>query len=46
MKRRFGPSVKSHIGTMRRREVWTRCLAMNILVVAGEGVERELKVAC
>jgi transposase len=46
MKRRFGPSVKSRIGTMRRREVWMRCLIMNILVAAGEEVEKELKVAC
>jgi hypothetical protein len=31
---------------MRRREVWMRCLIMNILVAAGEEVEKELKVAC
>jgi transposase len=45
MKRRFGPSLKSRIGTMRRKEVWMRCLIMNILVVAGEEVERELTMA-
>jgi hypothetical protein len=45
IKRRFGPSVKSRIGTMRRREVWMRCLIMNILVAAGEVVERETAVA-
>jgi len=45
MKRRFGASVKSRIGTMRRKDVWMRCLIMNILVAAGEEVERELKVA-
>jgi transposase len=45
MKRRFGASVKSRIGTMRRKDVWMRCLIMNILVVAGEEVERELKMA-
>lgn len=45
MKRRFGPSVKSRLATMRRKEVWMRCLIMNILVAAGEEVERELKVA-
>jgi transposase len=44
MKRRFGPSVKSCIAPMRRREVWMMCLTMNILVVASEEVERELKV--
>lgn len=44
MKRRFGASVKSRIGTMRRKEVWIRCLITNILVVAGEEVERELKI--
>jgi len=30
---------------MRRKEVWMRCRIMNILVVAGEEVERELKRA-
>lgn len=45
MKRCFGASVKSRLGTMRRREVWMRCLIMNILVVAGEEIERELKMA-
>jgi len=45
MKRRFGHSVKSRIGTTRRKEVWMRCLIMNILVVAGEEVERELRTA-
>jgi hypothetical protein len=44
VKRRFGPSVKSRIGAMRRREVWMRIL--NMLAVASEEVERELKVAC
>lgn len=45
MKRRFGPSVKSRVGTMRRKEVWMRCLIIDALVVAGEEVERELKLA-
>lgn len=43
-KRRFGP-VKSRIGTMRRREVWMKILILNILVVAGERIEEESKVA-
>lgn len=43
-KRRFG-SVKSRIGTMRRKEVWTKVLILNILTVAGEKVEEELKMA-
>ena len=43
-KRRFGP-VKSRIGTMRRKEVWMKMLILNILTVAGEKVEEELKVA-
>jgi hypothetical protein len=30
---------------MRLKEVWMRCLTMNILVVAGEEVERELTMA-
>jgi hypothetical protein len=30
---------------MRRKDVWMRCLIMNVLVVAGEEVERELKMA-
>jgi hypothetical protein len=30
---------------MRRKDVWMRCLIMNILVVTGEEVERELKMA-
>ena len=45
MKRRFGASVNSRIGTMRRKGVWMRYLIMTILVVAGEEVERELKMA-
>jgi len=45
MKRRFGSSVRSRIGTTRRKEVWMRCLIMKIFVVAGEEVERELKMA-
>jgi transposase len=45
MKRRFGQSVKSRTGTMRRKDVWMRCLIMNILVAASEEVERELKMA-
>lgn len=43
-KRRFGP-VKSRIGTMRRKEVWVKVLILNIMTVAGEQVEEELKVA-
>lgn len=42
MKRRFGPSVRSRIGTMRRREVWMRILILNMLAVASEEVEQEL----
>jgi transposase len=42
MKRRFGSSVRSRIGTTRRREVWMRILILNMLAVAGEEVEQEL----
>lgn len=42
MKRRFGSSVRSRIGTMRRREVWMRILILDMLVVATEEAEREL----
>ena len=44
MKRHFGLSIKSRIGTMRRKEIWVSCPIMNILVVADEQVEKELKV--
>jgi transposase len=44
-KRRFGTSVKSRIGTMQRKEVWMRCLILNILTVAGEQIENELRAA-
>jgi hypothetical protein len=30
---------------MRRKEVWMKMLILNILTVAGEKVEEELKVA-
>jgi hypothetical protein len=43
-KRRFGPP-KSRNGMMRCREVWMRILILNILAVAGEQVEEELKLA-
>ena len=43
MKRRFAPSVKSRIGTIQRKEFWMRYLIMNILVTAGEEVERKIK---
>lgn len=43
-KRRFGP-VKSRIGTMRRKEVWLKILILNVLVVANEKIEEELKMA-
>jgi transposase len=42
MKRRFGSSIRSRIGTMRRREVWMRILILNMLAVASEEVEQEL----
>lgn len=42
MKRRFRASVRSRIGTMRRREVWMRILILNMLAVASEEVEHEL----
>lgn len=45
LKRRFGSSLRSRIGTTRRREVWLRILILNMLVVAGERMEEELKVA-
>jgi len=44
MKRRFGSSIRSRIGTMRRREVWMRILILNMLAVASEEVEQELAV--
>jgi transposase len=43
-KGRFGP-VKSRVGTMRRKEIWMKVLILNILTVAGEQIEEELKVA-
>jgi transposase len=43
-KRRFGP-VKSRIGTMRCNEVWMKIVTLNMLAVAGEQIEEELKVA-
>ena len=42
MKRRFGQSIRSRFGTMRRREVWMRILILNMLAVASEEVEQEL----
>ncbi len=42
MKRRFGSSIRSRVGTMRRREVWVRILILNVLAVANEEVEQEL----
>jgi len=42
MKRRFGSSIRSRIGTMRRREVWMRVLILKMLAVASEEVEQEL----
>jgi len=44
-KRRFGPSLRNRVGTMRRKEVWMKILILNILVVAGEQIEEELGVA-
>jgi len=43
-KRRFG-SFRSRIGTKRCREVWVKILVLNILIVAGDQAEEELKVA-
>jgi len=43
-KRRFGPP-KSRNGMMRCKGVWMRILILNILAVAGEQVEEELKLA-
>lgn len=45
MKRRFANALTSRTGTMRRREVWIRCIVLNMLVLAGEEVNEELKVA-
>jgi len=45
MRMRFGPFVKSRFGRMWHKDVWMRCVIMNILVVACEDVERELKMA-
>ena len=45
LKRRFGPSLRSRIGTMPRKEVWLRILILNILVVAGERIEEEFEMA-
>ncbi|MFH1579766.1 MAG: hypothetical protein ABIE25_06375 [Thermoplasmatota archaeon] len=42
MKRRFGSSIRSRNGTMRRREVWMRILILNMLAVTSEEVEQEL----
>jgi hypothetical protein len=44
LKRRFWPP-KGRNGMMRCREVWMSILILNILAVAGEQVEEELKLA-
>lgn len=43
-KRRFG-SVKSRIGTMRRKEVWMKVMILNTLIVLNEEVAEELRMA-
>ena len=45
MRRCLGPSTESRIVPMRRKDVGMRCLIMNMLVVAGEEVDEELRVA-
>jgi hypothetical protein len=44
LKRRFGP-LGSRNGTMRRREAWMRIFILNIVAIAGEQVQEELRVA-
>ena len=44
MNRRFANALTSRTGTMRHREVWIRCIVLNILVLAGEEVSTGLKV--